>query len=87
MTDTDSESTKAAAHLHRLAQATALERMFEQDQGRKAHSVEELSEWWVSTGRSGPIIPTAEDAEKVNSEHPDLVLLANRSNPFLSGRN
>jgi hypothetical protein len=77
----DEESDKAAAHLYRLAQATALLRLYREAHGHHAQSTEALAAWIERRRRrSGtPVEPSREDFERVEREHPDLVALARRS--------
>jgi hypothetical protein len=85
----DEESEKAAAHLYRLALAQAFLRLFAQYVGRPAESTEELGAW-VQANRTllpRPLRPSEEDYAVVEEENPKLVVLANRSNPYLSRNN
>jgi hypothetical protein len=84
----DPESTKAAAELYRLAQATALLRLYRESEGHEAPSTNALSTWLQRHPEiSKPIRPTEADHQTVSLARPELAQLANRSNPYLSGAN
>jgi hypothetical protein len=58
----DPESDKAAAHLYRLAEATALLRMYKEIEGREAKSKKQLFAWLDRHPEiPRPIRPTAAD--------------------------
>lgn len=78
-------SERVAADLLRLAQATALLRLYRESEGDAAPSEEAIAEW--RQRHPEPIEPTEADYQVVARAHPDLVALAGRSNPFLSGQN
>jgi hypothetical protein len=90
--DHDPESKKAAAELHRLAQAAALLRLYEEHEGEPVESPAVLAAW-VPRARSrgliarGQIKPSSEDYAAIERSHPDLARVAGRSNPYLSGSN
>ncbi len=83
----DKESEKASAQLYRFAEVTALLRLYREHEGREAASMEAVAARAQSHPRLWPSKPTPADHEAVRREHPELVLLANRSNPYLSGHN
>ena len=58
--------------MHRLAQATALVRLFRESGGRPATSPTEVSEWALRH-HFRDIRPTREDYAAAEREHPDLV--------------
>jgi hypothetical protein len=81
-----------AAELYRLAQAGALLRLYEEHEGHPCASAQAMAAW-VDTARktgrlpAGSIKPSAADLEQARRSHPELALLADRSNPHLSGSN
>jgi plasmid replication initiation protein len=82
----DIESERAAAELYRLAQATALLRLYRDHEGREAQTCEEVSEW----AQQHPEVSreqTDADFDAVSRRYPHLVAIANRSNPHLSEEN
>jgi hypothetical protein len=85
---TDKKSLKAAAQLYRLAQARRLLRLYRESEGHDAPSAEALAAWRRRMAPSGEKIrPAGEDVAAIDREHPDLVALARRGNPHLSGEN
>ena len=85
--DRDPESTQAAAKLYRLAQAAALQRRFHTAEGRSPTTAQELAEWHTRHPELHGVPPAPPDYAEVERDHPDLVALARRSDPHLSGEN
>jgi hypothetical protein len=78
----DPKSEQAAAHLYRLAEATALLRMYEESEGREPKNMKQLVAWLDRHPEiPRPIQPTAADL----AVNPELYVLASRSNPYFSG--
>jgi hypothetical protein len=84
---TDPKSDQAAAEMYRLAQAKALLRRYREETGQEPESLEALAAWAAEHPTKPWQPPTAADHETVAREHPELALLANRSNRYLSGAN
>jgi hypothetical protein len=67
------DALKAVAEIHRLAQGTAILRMFEEENDRKAVDVKEIEIWAKKNLKEGKIEPSEEDYEQVKSKYPELV--------------
>ena len=84
----DVESEQAAAKLQRLAEATALLRLYRESEGHDARSLDAVTAWAQRHPEIGnPVTPSEEDHIAAAREHPELAALARRSNPYLSGEN
>jgi hypothetical protein len=77
----DPESHAATEYLHRLACVRALNRVLRES------GVDECRRRLQKVGEVWGIEPDEEDYEAVCRDHPDVLALASRSNPFLSGPN
>ncbi len=65
---------QAAAELYRLAEATALLRMYREAYGHEPVSVQTVHEW--AKRQPGPIEPTDADINEASRTHPELVAQA-----------
>ena len=70
------KSEEAAAELYRMAQATALLRLYHEKHGPAHASSKAVTNWARSQPFRVPITPTDADIRAVEREHPDLVALA-----------
>ena len=77
----DKERDQAAANLYRVAQATALLRLYSKSEGREAANPEILTEWLKNHPEvRRPIKPSRVDHKSVERARPDLASIAWRRN-------